>query len=100
MARKKKRRKRGNKKGMLCISAIVAVLLVSLSVQSNSLKEKNADYAAQEESLRQQIEDEKQRSDDIAAMKDYMKTDEYAEEVAKDKLGLVYKDEILFKSED
>ena len=85
---------------MLCISAIVAVLLVSLSVQSNSLKEKNADYAAQEESLRQQIEDEKQRSDDIAAMKDYMKTDEYAEEVAKDKLGLVYKDEILFKSED
>ena len=100
MARKKKRRKRGNKKGMLCISAIVAVLLVSLSVQSNSLKEKNADYAAQEESLRQQIEDEKQRSDDIAAMKDYMKTDEYAEEVAKDKLGLVYKDEILFKSGD
>ena len=100
MARKKKRRKRGNKKGMLCISAIVAVLLVSLSVQSNSLMEKNADYAAQEESLRQQIEDEKQRSDDIAAMKDYMKTDEYAEEVAKDKLGLVYKDEILFKSED
>lgn len=100
MASKKKRRKRSNKKGMLCISAIVAVLLVSLSVQSGSLKEKNADYAAQEESLRQQIEDEKQRSEDIAAMKDYMTTDEYAEEVAKDKLGLVYKDEILFKSED
>ena len=100
MARKKKRRKRSNKKGMLCISAIVAVLLVSLSVQSSSLKEKNADYAAQEDSLRQQIEDEKQRSEDIAAMKEYMTTDEYAEEVAKDKLGLVYKDEILFKSED
>ena len=100
MAKKKKRRKRSNRKGMLCITAIVAVLLVSLSVQSAHLKEKNADYALQEETLRQQREDEKQRALDIDNMKDYMKTDEYAEEVAKDKLGLVHKDEILFKSED
>ena len=30
----------------------------------------------------------------------YMQTDEYAEQVAKDKLGLVYEDEIIFKPEE
>ena len=29
-----------------------------------------------------------------------MQTDEYAEQVAKDKLGLVYEDEIIFKPEE
>ena len=32
----------------------------------------------------------------IADLEAYMQTDEYAEQVAKDKLGLVYEDEIIF----
>ena len=91
---KKRRRGRigGNLKGMVAISAVVAVLLISLSVQSNTLKQKNAVYAKQQSQLEKQIDTEKE-------MEDYMQTDEYVAEVARDKLGLVYGDEILFKPE-
>ena len=33
-------------------------------------------------------------------MKEYMETDEYAEEVARDKLGLVKDNEIVFKEQE
>ena len=36
----------------------------------------------------------------IVELEAYMQTDEYAEQVAKDKLGLVYEDEIIFKPEE
>ena len=99
--RKKRRRGRigGNLKGMVAISAVVAVLLISLSVQSNTLKQKNAVYAKQQSQLEKQIDTEKEKTKEIQDMEDYMQTDEYVAEVARDKLGLVYGDEILFKPE-
>ena len=98
---RKKRRDRGsNRRGMVCISAVVLVLLVTLFVQSNTIKQKNAIYTAQEAQLQTQLEAEEQRSKDIEDMKAYMQTKEYAEKVARDKLGLVYKDEILFKENE
>ena len=39
------------------------------------------------------------RADYIENMKDYIDSPEYIEKIARDKLGLVYKDEILFKAE-
>ena len=36
-----------------------------------------------------QIEEEKQRTDDITALKEYMQTDEYIEKMASEKLGLI-----------
>ena len=44
-----------------------------------------------------QIEEEKQRTDDITALKEYMQTDEYIEKTAREKLGMVKDNEILFK---
>ena len=38
--------------------------------------------------------------EDLKEFKKYVKTDEYVEEIARDKLGLVYKDEIIFEPED
>ena len=48
-------------------------------------------------SLDSQIEEEKQRTDDITALKEYMQTDEYIEKTAREKLGMVKDNEILFK---
>ena len=47
--------------------------------------------------LQQQIESENQRTEDIDNMQEYMQSDEYAEKVAREKLGLVKDGEILFK---
>ena len=46
---------------------------------------------------RNQLEAEEQRTKELQEYKIYVKTKQYAEEVAKDKLGLVYPDEILLK---
>lgn len=81
------------------ISAVVAVLLVSLSVQSSALKQKNADYAKQQTQLEKQIDAEKERTKEIQDMEEYMQSDEYVAEIARDKLGLVYDDETIFKPE-
>ncbi|MGN0276816.1 MAG: septum formation initiator family protein [Hominisplanchenecus sp.] len=85
---------------MCCISAVVLVLLVVFSVQSHSMKQKNASYQEEIAQLEKQMEAEEARSEEIEELKEYVQSDEYAEQVAKDKLGLVYEDEIIFKPEE
>ena len=45
----------------------------------------------------EKIDSETARTDEIKKLEEYKNTTEYVEEIAKDKLGLVYKDEIIFK---
>ena len=45
------------------------------------------------------IDSEKERTKEIEAQKEYMKTDEYVEEAAREKLGLVKDNEIVFQEE-
>ena len=47
----------------------------------------------------QEIEAEKLRTEEIAEYGKYTQTKKYVEELAKDKLGLVYDGEIIFKDE-
>ena len=99
MAGKRRRPSRSNRRGMVAIAAVVMVLLVGLLVQSQKLSAQNVKYAEKKANLEQQIKDEEMRADDIENMKDYIDSPEYIEKIARDKLGLVYKDEILFKAE-
>jgi cell division protein DivIC len=59
--------------------------------------QKNATYAAREQELLAQIADEDARTLELEELATYTKTKKYAEEVAKDKLGLVYENEIIFQ---
>ena len=49
------------------------------------------------EASSKQMETELSRQQEIEEYEAYTKTQEYVEEIAKSKLGLVYKDEIIFK---
>ena len=51
-------------------------------------------------SLEKQISDEEERKIDIKNLEAYVQTKGYIEEVARDQLGLVYEDEIIFKEDD
>ncbi len=53
-----------------------------------------------EVALKEQIEYEEQRSEDIADFERYTQTRKYIEDTAKEKLGLVYPGEIIFKNTD
>ena len=103
MKRSKKRRKHqkiaNNYLGMAAIAIVVLILLVGLTMQSNNLKARIAVYDAKAAALKQSIEDEQDRTKEIDEQKEYMQTDEYIAEVARDKLGLVKGNEIVFEEE-
>lgn len=86
-----------NQLGMIAISAIVLLLLGGLMLQSNELENRLAAYDAKAAALEEKIEDEKARTEEIDKLKEYMQTDEYAEEIARERLGLVKDNEIVFK---
>lgn len=94
------RKKRQNRLGMFLVLTAVLMLLLVVSIKSNELKVKQSIYLTKEEQLKEQIADETKRTEEIEEFGKYTKTKKYAEEVAKDKLGLVNKDEIIFKSEE
>ena len=96
--RRQKKRMQRHKRSVLAVSAVVLLLFVVISANSVSLKAKEEHYRTQEMELEEQIEEEKARSAEIDQLQDYVGTDEYIEEVAKDKLGLVNPNEIIFKA--
>ncbi|MBQ8559630.1 MAG: septum formation initiator family protein [Tyzzerella sp.] len=88
-----------HKISVLGISGVIVMLIVVLSVASISLHEKNQNYKEQEAKLEAQLEEQKARSEEIDELEEYVGTDEYIEDVAKEKLGLINPNEILFKAE-
>ena len=73
------------------------MLLIVMSIQIVNLNQKNQGYVAQEESLNEQLEGETQRQSELEEYEKYTQTQEYIEDTAKSKLGLVYNNEIVFK---
>ena len=90
---------RSHKRSVLAISAIILLLSVVVFAGGMQLQKRNEAYIAQEMELQAQIDAEKERSAEIDELKEYVGTDEYIESVAKEKLGLAYENEILFKAE-
>ena len=97
----KKRKNMGKRKrnriAMALIGVIALFLLSFLLYQRNKAQEQIARYNAQEVALKEKIEAENARTKEIDQLKEYMKTDEYAEEVAREKLGLVKDNEVVFQ---
>ena len=95
-----KRRRSQNRAGILLASFVVLILVTVVSVKSISLMEKVNDYQTREAELQAQIDYELARADEIAEFERYTHTRKYIEDTAKDKLGLVYPGEIIFKNEN
>ena len=97
--RKQTRRRRdaAQRRGKLGISTVIVVLIAVFLLRGHTMDQRNAAYVEELAQLQNKIDAEEARTQDIADLEAYMQTDEYAEQVAKDKLGLVYEDEIIFK---
>lgn len=103
MSAKTKSRKIREKKKHLGSWAILLIVLAVFGVSTIGgfqLKQKNRAYEAREKALEEDIAEEEARSQEIEDFEAYTKTKKYVEDVAKDKLGLVYEDEIIFKAND
>lgn len=82
---------------MLLVTTVVLMMLIVVTVKSMELRDKRASYAIREEALMQEIEAEEARAEELEEYEKYTQTKKYVEEVAKEKLGLVYEGEIIFK---
>ena len=97
MARRKAayRKRHQNRFSMFLVTLVVLMIMVVVAVRSVI-----AGYDTQIASLGAQIEAEQTRAEQIEEFGKYTQTKAYVEEVAKDKLGLVYEGEILFQEDN
>ncbi len=95
----KRRKKRQSRAGRICVSFMVLALTAILSVQIVRLYHKDQSYQEQEAQLQAQLEEEQQRAEDLEEQEEYIGSDEYVEDMARTKLGMVYEDEIQFREE-
>jgi len=79
---------------------VVVILMLVVAVNNRNLKTKLASYQEKEKMLTEQIEEEKKRTEEIEEFKKYTKTKKYIEEIAREKLGLVYEDEIIIQTDE
>lgn len=93
--------KRSNRKktGIGIIAFVVLMLFATVTYQRTGLEKESNKKELTIEQLQAQITEEEDRATDIDNMKAYVQTKQYIEDMAREKLGLVYKDEILFQPE-
>ena len=101
MARRQRvayRKRQQNRFSMFLVSLLVVLILVLVQMGSLNLKNKINVKNAEAAALDLQIEAENQRGEEIEKFGKQVQTKGYIENVAREKLGLVYEDEILFKA--
>ncbi len=85
----------------IVILIIFVVLLMAITLgASHGQRMRLRAGEEQIRSLQQQTEREKARSEEIRKTEEYMQSDEYIEQVAKDKLGLIRDGDIIFKESE
>lgn len=97
MSRRRRKKKQRNSKGLSLVAFVVVVFCLVLFIRTQNLKNQSEELAEKKASIEKQIADEEQRTKDLEELEKYMQTKKYMEEVAKEKLGLVYPDEILIE---
>ena len=88
-----KKRRSKHKGSMKIITLIVLVLCGVFGVFTWQNTQKSEQYALVQENLQQQIDDEEENQKAIEEQAEYQKI----EDLAREKLGLVHEDEIIFK---
>ena len=106
-----KRRQRHS--GVWMVTLVVAIMFVGVNVSSSKLSAKLDTYHEKEAYLLMILvshstnllnnsilrAEQEVRTQEIEEYGKYVQTDKFVEEIAKQKLGLVYEDEIVFKKE-
>ncbi|MCI5821499.1 MAG: septum formation initiator family protein [Lachnospiraceae bacterium] len=95
--KKQKRKKRKSNTGRISILCIGIFLIMVFSIQMVRLYQKNQEYVKQEQALNEQVKDLKKEKEDLSEYEEYIKSDEYVEDTAKKKLGLIFDNEIIFR---
>lgn len=94
------RKKLQNRTSMILIMMIVVILLLVVSIKGYGLMQQRDALQAEHAANEKVIQDLEAEQLEIEEYKKYMKTPQYYEEMAKEKLGMVYENEIIFVPEE
>lgn len=94
------RKRNQNRFSMFLVSLVVLMLVVVAAWRSVELRQKINDKAREKQLLEEQIAEEEARSLELDEFAKEIQTKGYIEDIAREKLGLVYEGEILFKEEE
>ena len=100
MKTRKKKMKESSKISMRLITVVVLFLFGILTYKTIELKEQASEYQATLDGYEKDMKELKKERKEIEELRDYVNTASYIEEVAREKLGLVYKNEIVFETDD
>lgn len=90
---------RQNLISMILAVTVVVLILAAVMVNGISLRKRLKENLARQRALETEIQTEKERTADIEEYRRYTGTDAYIEEIAREKLGLIYEGETVFKEE-
>ena len=91
---------RQNRRTIVWLLIFVFLIMVITLAASHRQKEKLEAGEERIEALQEAIDQEDARTEEITEKQKQMQSDEYIEQVAKDKLGLIHDNEIIFKETD
>ena len=95
MRKVRKRKKR--RTGLRLIAVMVMFICGIVIFRRQDLEKEYNSKALKREALNRQIENENSIANELQEKKAYMKTKKFVEDVAREALGLVYEDEVLFR---
>lgn len=98
--RRARRKKRTVRVGILAAVTAAVLMTVAFAANGIQMRQKNAEYEKEIASLQEQVEEQEERKEDIDAQKEFMQSQEYIEEIAHERLGLVYPNETVFRASD
>ncbi len=93
------RKRHQNKFSMFLVTLVVVMILVVVAVKRVEIEAKMEANQAKIEQLNGQIAGEEARAEEIKQYEKYTQTKGFVEEIAHDKLGLVYEGEIIFRKD-
>lgn len=95
MSRRKKTRS-----GMGFVFLAVAVILVVMMVKKSDLDKRLGELREEKAKFEQEVAGLEEEEKEIEEYRNYVNSDEYIEDIARKKLGLIYPDEYVFEAEE
>ena len=97
--RRTKVKKRSNKAISIVICVLVMAICLVFFIRSNEPKAQNEEAGNRIEQVESEIEKEKERTNLLEEYAKYVNTKQYVEDMAREKLGLIYPGELIFKAD-
>lgn len=94
----RRKRKLDNQRAMLAIIGVVIVLFFAFLIGGIRMRRQIKENDARTASLKSAISAEEEKANSIGATEDVLSTESFIREAAKERLGLVESDEVIYKS--